>query len=57
VNAAVLAFVVFAMFAAGYRFYSGMLARAVFRLRDDEPVPARVLEDGVDYVPTSKHVL
>ena len=56
-NAAVLALVVFAIFAIGYRFYSGFLARRIFALADDEPVPAVELEDGVDYVPTRKDVL
>jgi carbon starvation protein len=56
-NAALLAFIVFVVFALGYRFYSGFLARNVFALSDDEPVPSRDLEDGVDYVPTPKPVL
>jgi carbon starvation protein len=56
-NAALLAFIVFVAFALGYRFYSGFLARSVFALRDDEPVPSRDLEDGVDYVPTPRPVL
>ncbi|MHA7837946.1 MAG: carbon starvation CstA family protein [bacterium] len=56
-NAAVLAALAFVFFALGYRFYSGFLARRVFALREDEPVPARELEDGVDYVPTRLHVL
>ncbi len=56
-NAALLAALVFACFAVGYRWYSSFLARTVFALRDEEPVPARELEDGVDYVPTPKHVL
>ena len=56
-NAALLAAIVFVAFALGYRFYSGFLARRVFVLREDEPVPARDLEDGIDYVPTRLHVL
>jgi carbon starvation protein len=47
----------FALFALGYRFYSRFLAERVFALREDEPVPARELEDGIDFVPTRKHVL
>jgi len=57
VNAAVLAAIAFVAFALGYRFYSAFLTRAVFQLTDGEAVPARELEDGVDYVPTPKHVL
>jgi carbon starvation protein len=56
-NAALLAALVFIAFALGYHFYSGFLSRRVFVLRDDEPVPSRELEDGVDYVPTRLHVL
>ena len=56
-NAAVVCVAGIAVFALGYRFYSRYLAQRVFGLRSDEPVPSRELEDGVDYVPTNKHVL
>jgi carbon starvation protein len=57
VNAALLAAVTFALFAAGYRFYSRFLSRRIFALAEDEPVPAREYEDGVDFVPTRRDVL
>ena len=56
-NAALLAAIVFVVFALGYRFYSGFLSTTVFALDPDEPVPSRELEDGIDYVPTRLHVL
>jgi carbon starvation protein len=56
-NAALLALIVVAMFAAGYRFYSSFLSHRIFGLSADEPVPSRELEDGVDYVPTRASVL
>ena len=56
-NAAILALCVFAFFAVGYRLYAGFLARSLFALRDDEPVPSRTQMDGVDFVPTRKDVL
>ncbi|RMH40559.1 MAG: carbon starvation protein A [Deltaproteobacteria bacterium] len=56
-NAAVVCVAGIAVFAAGYWLYSGYLARRVFALRPDEPVPARERADGVDYVPTNRHVL
>lgn len=56
-NAALLAVIVLIAFAFGYRFYSRFLANVVFQLDADEPVPSRELEDGVDYVPTSRQVL
>jgi carbon starvation protein len=57
VNAALLAAITFALFAAGYRFYSRFLSRRIFALAEDEPVPAHEYEDGVDFVPTRKDVL
>ena len=56
-NAAALALVTLVLFALGYRFYSGFLARRVFDLRADETVPSVEFEDGVDFVPTRAHVL
>jgi carbon starvation protein len=57
VNAALLALLTFGVFALGYRIYGRFLSRQVFDLREDEPVPARQLEDGVDFVPTRRDVL
>jgi carbon starvation protein len=57
VNAALLAGITLALFALGYRYYSRFLSRRVFALGEDEPVPSREFEDGVDFVPTSKQVL
>jgi len=56
-NAALLAALVFAAFAVGYRFYSKFLAERVFALREEERVPAVEFEDGVDFLPTPKSVL
>ena len=56
-NAAWLAVAVIAIYLLAYRYYSGFLSRRVFGLDRDEPVPARELEDGVDFVPTRLHVL
>ena len=56
-NAALLAGIVVVLFAVGYRYYAGFLSRRIFSLSDDEPVPSKELEDGVDYVPTRVYVL
>ncbi len=56
-NAAPICLAALAVFAFGYFVYSRHLARYVFQLRDDEPVPAVEQEDGVDFVPTKRHVL
>jgi carbon starvation protein len=46
------------IFALGYRFYAGFLSRRIFdTAEDDAATPATTMTDGVDYVPTSKHVL
>ena len=46
-----LAVVVLAVLALGYRFYGGFIARQ-YRLDARVPTPAERLEDGVDFVPT-----
>ena len=56
-NAAIICLLSLIVFAFGYFVYSAHLARHVFQLRDDEAVPAHTHEDGVDFVPTNKHVL
>jgi carbon starvation protein len=44
-------------FTTGYQVYSRYIARQVFRLDPDYITPAHRFEDGVDYVPTNRHVL
>ena len=57
-NAAGLVAVCLALLWLGYRFYGGFLARSLFETEeDDTPTPATTLEDGVDFVPTNRHVL
>ena len=56
-NAAIVCLVGLSVFALGYRFYARHLSRRVLAIRDDEPVPSRECADGVDYVPTRRHVL
>ncbi len=41
----------------GYRYYSRYLARQVFGLDAARPTPAHRRNDGLDYVPTNRHVL
>ena len=47
----------FAAFLTGYRIYSKFLARRIYQLDPDFKTPAHEFEDGVDFVPTNKHVL
>lgn len=50
--------VALAVFALGYRFYARFLARRIFETEaDDAPTPAHTMTDGVDYLPTNRHVL
>ena len=55
--AIVIAAAVASAFFLGYRFYSAYLARTVYVLDPAYVTPAHAQEDGVDYVPTNKHVL
>jgi carbon starvation protein len=55
--AIVVAVAVAAMFALGYIYYSRYLATKVYALDPAFVTPAHELQDGVDYVPTNKHVL
>lgn len=57
-NSAVVAVSVLVAFVFGYRFYSKYLIERVFKLDEESgPTPAVELDDGVDFVPTSKEVL
>lgn len=55
--AIVVVAVVMAMFFLGYRYYSRYLADRVYGLDPAYVTPAHRFNDGVDFVPTNKHVL
>ncbi len=55
--AIVVAAVVLALFALGYIYYSRYLADKVYGLDSNFVTPAHELSDGIDYVPTNKHVV
>ena len=55
--AIVVAITVLALFALGYIYYSKYLAEKVYALDPAFVTPAHEFSDGVDYVPTNKHVL
>ena len=40
-----------------YHTYGRFLAKKIFKLRADRPVPSKVLQDGIDYVPTKKGII
>ncbi|MBA4143765.1 MAG: carbon starvation protein A [Nitrosospira sp.] len=45
------------VYSIAYRFYSKFIARRVLRLDPTRMTPAYKFNDGLDYVPTNKHVL
>ena len=44
-------------FLTGYMFYSRFIARRIYQLDPDFKTPAHTYEDGVDFMPTNRHVL
>ncbi len=55
--AILLVLIVLGAFFLGYRYYSKYLAEKVYALDKQFVTPAHEFEDGVDYVPTNKHIL
>jgi carbon starvation protein len=53
----VVAAVVAVLFFLGYRYYSAYLARKVYAVDPAFVTPSHEFRDGVDFVPTNKHVL
>ena len=56
-SAIVLALLGLAGYVLAYRFYSKFIAGRIYKLSPDFVTPAQEINDGVDYVPTNKHVL
>ena len=45
-------------FYLGFRFYSKFIGNRIFQIHEvDQTMPSKALEDGIDYVPTKKHIL
>jgi carbon starvation protein len=57
VSAIVLLVVGVSAFLTGYHVYSRFISRRIYQLDPDFVTPSHEFEDGVDYVPTNKHVL
>jgi carbon starvation protein len=57
INAAWLIIAALCTYSIAYRFYSRFLALRVLGLDDDRPTPAERLDDGRDFVPTTRWVL
>ncbi|QBI21784.1 carbon starvation protein A [Egibacter rhizosphaerae] len=52
-----IAIVVFLLYGLGYRYYSKYLAEKVYGLEEQYLTPSHEFRDGVDFLPTNKHVL
>ena len=56
-NSAYLAAIALLSFYLGYRFYSRFISDKIYGLNDKLITPAHECEDGVDFVPTKRHIL
>jgi len=56
-SAVLLMLVSFVGYIIAYNTYGKFLARKIFDLRPDAPVPSREKEDGIDFVPTRKGII
>ena len=56
-NSAYLAAIALLSFYLGYRFYSRFISDKIYGLDDNLITPAHEFEDGVDFVPTKRHIL
>ena len=56
-NAIYLMFTGLGLFYLGYRFYATYIAQKIYKLDPEFKTPAHEFNDGVDYVPTHRHIL
>jgi len=56
-NSAYLAAIALLAFYLGYRFYSRFISNKIYGLDDNLITPAHEFEDGIDFVPTRRHIL
>ena len=56
-NSALLTIISLSLFYLGYKFYSKYIANKIYNLDNNQKTPAHEFNDGIDYVPTNKHVL
>ncbi len=56
-DALLIMVVAFAGYIIAYNTYGRFLAKKIFRLDKNAPVPSHVLRDGVDYVPTRRGII
>jgi len=56
-NSLTIVIISFFIFILGYRFYSKFISESIFNINSKDITPAHKKNDGIDYVPTSKHIL
>lgn len=56
-NSLVLSLLAIVGYFIAYNSYGKYIAKKLFGLSDKNPMPSHELKDGVDYVPTKKHIL
>ena len=56
-NSLLLVLLAFTGYILAYRTYGKFLAKKIFNLSDQNSMPSHELQDGVDYVPTKKHII
>ena len=56
-SSVIIVIVSFILFALGYTFYSKYLSSKIFDLDDNQTTPAHNQNDGIDFIPTKKHIL
>ena len=56
-NAIFVALFAFVGYILAYRFYGTFLSKKIFAIDPERPTPAHEFEDGIDYVPTKRHIL
>ena len=56
-NSAYLAAIALLSFYLGYRFYSRFISDKILGLDEDLTTPAHEFSDGIDFVPTKRHIL
>ncbi|MDG2366690.1 MAG: carbon starvation protein A [Candidatus Marinimicrobia bacterium] len=57
-NAIILLIIGLSFFYLGFRFYSKFIGSRIFDIDDTNiSMPSKTFEDGIDYVPTKKHIL
>ena len=56
-NSAYLTIIALLSFYLGYRFYSHFISEKIYGLDENFNAPAHEFEDGIDFVPTKRHIL